>query len=348
MKSLQWSILACFLAIVAFAIAFTALKTASDLWYSTFYTFTAILLLSAVIAARFRRGNEKAFWFGFAIFGWCFFVLGLGPWPRAGDEEGGLSIALNRNLLTSRVILALVPYLRTSTDNLAAVDKITTNTTGIAHLLITLVIAIGGGTLAVLIRSRRGRLVSVKTLAILAGLAVVTTFALSIKFAPPSFRSSVFKDEPLLRAISQRDHDATIYRLIWLPTYHHPVCVRIHRTSEGARLSAVVFDGKGGYDPGQVAIDKSVRLGADQVKDLDRHMEQAAFWTMPTEEKFDGVVADGDSLILEGVKGGRYHIVRRVLPDKAYTKLCRRMLELTGLEMREAWEGYHSNDEPEM
>ncbi len=98
MKSLQLSILALILVIVACAMAFTALKTATDLWYGSFYTFTTIVLLSAVIAARFRRGNEKAFWFGFAVFGWCFFVVGLGPWPNSFDDGGdGMGIALNQN-----------------------------------------------------------------------------------------------------------------------------------------------------------------------------------------------------------------------------------------------------------
>lgn len=59
MKSLQLPILALLLIVAACAIAFTALKTASELWYDAFYTFTAAVLLAAVIAARFRRRNEK-------------------------------------------------------------------------------------------------------------------------------------------------------------------------------------------------------------------------------------------------------------------------------------------------
>jgi membrane protein implicated in regulation of membrane protease activity len=52
MKSLQLPILAMIVIIVACAIAFTALKTASDLWYGAFYTFTTVSLVAAVIAAR--------------------------------------------------------------------------------------------------------------------------------------------------------------------------------------------------------------------------------------------------------------------------------------------------------
>ncbi len=263
-----------------------------------------------------------------------------------------MGIVLNQNLLTSRVILFLVPYLRMHTIDLAAIDKITTNTIGIAHLLVTLAIATCGGLMAILIRRRRGRLVSVKSLTILAGLAIVTAFASSSKFGRPSaprFLGSNFNDERSLKPLSKRNREATAYRLIWMPTFHHPVCVRIDRTGDGAKLSAAVLDGKGGYDTGQVAIHQSVALSAEQFSELNRHLEQAAFWNMSVKENINGGVEDGDALILEGVKNGKYHIVRRVLPDRAYTKLCGHMLDLTGLKIRDVWEEYHANnDEGEM
>ena len=43
MKSLKVSILALVLIVVARAMAFTALKTASDLWYGALFAFTAVL-----------------------------------------------------------------------------------------------------------------------------------------------------------------------------------------------------------------------------------------------------------------------------------------------------------------
>jgi len=57
MKRLQVSILAIVLVVAVFAMAFTALRTASGLWLTTLYTFTSALLLFAVLAARFRRGH---------------------------------------------------------------------------------------------------------------------------------------------------------------------------------------------------------------------------------------------------------------------------------------------------
>jgi hypothetical protein len=358
MKRLQVSILAIVVTIVASALAFAALKTASDLWLSALYTFTTVLLLAAVIAARFRRGDEKAFWFGFAVFGCGFFVMGLGPWPSAFDgENDGTGISLNRNLLTSRVILFLVPYLRTETNDLGAIDKITTNTIGIAHLLVTLTLAIGGGVIAILIRRRRGRLASVKSLAIVVALTLVTSLIGSLGLRQSSQFGWHYSahlaavGETSIRMVSRRKPDPTVYRLLWLPSFHHSVCVRIDRAGEGAKLRVWVLDGKGGYEPGQIAIDKSVSLDADKVRELDHRMEQAAFWKMPTQEKRDVNVidTDGDQLIIEGVKGGEYHIVDRRMPDQAFTTLCRQLLDLTGLKMQDTWQEYHLDDlQPEM
>jgi len=373
MKRLQASILAIILMVAVCAMAFTALRTASKVWYSALYTFTAFLLLFAVLAARFRRGHERAFWFGFAVFGWGFFLMGLGPWMNPfANSDRPTGHSLNPNLLTSKVIFFLVPYLRKDANALGAIDEITENTIGIAHLLMSLTIAITGGIIAALLRRRPRSTTSIKSLAILAGLALITTVAVS-SYTPrprdpffPASASSEDKNvsdlnlrwyskhldamgEPSLLALSRCDRVATVYRLLWLPSFHHSVCVRIDQTGEGARLRAKVLDGQGGYDPGQIAIDRNMTIASDKWKELDRHLQQAAFWELPTELKDDGG-CDGDQLIVEGLRQGTYHVVDRLMADPAYEALCHYMLKLTNIEMREAWEGYHPKElsaEPE-
>jgi hypothetical protein len=235
--------------------------------------------------------------------------------------------------------------------------------------LTTLATAIVGGLIAVVIRRRRSRLVTVKSLAILAAGTLATAFASSIASAWPSapffpnlafgadaaFKTNWYSKhlaamgEPSLSVLARRDTNAIVYRFLWLPSFHHPVCVRIEPTSEGAKLRLKVLGGKGGYEPGDVVINKSITLRADQVGELDRHLEQAAFWKMPTRVKLDGGVEDGAHLILEGVERGTYHIVDRILPGAPYANLCRQMLSLSGFQTFRTWEEYHpTRDLPEM
>jgi hypothetical protein len=130
--------------VVALALAFAALRTASDFWYGTTYTFTVVLLLWSVVASRF----------GFAVFGWGFFLLGssagTGSFDVDGDGEG-----LNKGLLPIRLVLFLVPILRTETSDLEAVRLITANTIGIGYLLTTLALALVGGLITDRLRHRR-------------------------------------------------------------------------------------------------------------------------------------------------------------------------------------------------
>ena len=56
--------------------------------------------------------------------------------------------------------------------------------------------------------------------------------------------------EPSLWKLSHADLGATVYRFLWLPSFHHPACVRIVKTGGAATLRLVVLDGFGGYEPG--------------------------------------------------------------------------------------------------
>ncbi len=76
--------------------------------------------------------------------------------------------------------------------------------------------------------------------------------------------------------LAERGRAQTVYRLLWLPSFHHPVCVRIERVGDGARLHARVLDGKGGYDPGTIAIDRTLTLTAEQWNQLERRLDEAA------------------------------------------------------------------------
>jgi hypothetical protein len=106
----QFSIAALFGVTVFVALACTALLNASEWWGSATCTLTLVVLLVAVLLSVFRRGPSRAFWVGFAIFGWAYVLLIFWPAPDP------LSTC-QRHLLTTKLsnwaYFKLLPLVRT-------------------------------------------------------------------------------------------------------------------------------------------------------------------------------------------------------------------------------------------
>jgi hypothetical protein len=106
------------------------------------------------------------------------------------------------------------------------------------------------------------------------------------------------------------------YRFIWLRTFHHPVIVRLDLRADGSgMLSAKVSNGTGGYKPGQIIQDISRPLTRPQTDAFLIQVRSENFWELPSyEDSCRG--EDGSEWIIEGVKGGNYHVVDRWTPTK--------------------------------
>jgi hypothetical protein len=370
MRRLHVSILRMMIAIAFLAVWFAALRSGSDLWFSTVYTLTIAALLVATLAARFRRGNEGAFWFGFAVFGWGFFVLDFGAalHSSGGFSGGGFRDKVNQDLLTSKAIAIVIPYLRSQPDGFKVIDEFLANTIRVAHLMLTLVIAVIGGLIAFALRRRRRKPTCLdgsnaprrswsRFFAILFGLVLIPLIGLPTYFSRPGepyFPDLAFHQdkernefnvewytkhlramrEPSLWKLSRSDRKATVYRFLWLHSFDHPVCVRLVKAGDRIVMHALVLDGLGGYEPGDVVINKQVILSIEQWNRLGHFLDKAEFWAMPTEDE-DGGGSDGAQLIVEAVKDGQYHLVDRWSPESGpYLVLCQFMLDLSGLGAR--------------
>jgi hypothetical protein len=57
------------------AIACVALRSASPTWVAALLGLTLLALAAAVPLAIFRQGADRAWWFGFALFGWLYMLL---------------------------------------------------------------------------------------------------------------------------------------------------------------------------------------------------------------------------------------------------------------------------------
>lgn len=104
--------------------------------------------------------------------------------------------------------------------------------------------------------------------------------------------------------------DTETYRFVWLRTFHNPVAVRIFRRGDRYGLEAVILDGAGGYEPGQVSRRVTKELSPAQWRSVIAALDELQFWQMTTGTD-DIIGNDGAQWIVEGRRDGRYHFVDR-------------------------------------
>jgi hypothetical protein len=317
---------------------------------------------------RVSSAEQRAFWFGFALFGCGFFLFGFGPWTNMQDlEYGDQNGPADPKLITCRLTALIIMHLRADTSDMEAVGKITANTLGIAHLLVSLAMAVCGGAIAVWMHGRRRRSpqkpsprpgrsdvigAAILVFAGLFGVSMLGSWYDSVSPRGPYFPPSIVGDrrqglsefvvdwysralramkEPSLWGQSRTSRNIVAYRVILLPTFDHPRAVRIERTSAGATLRGVVLTGLAGYDPGQVAIEKNVLLDNGEWSKVESRLAGIGFWTMPTADPAEGG-CDGEQLMLEGVANQEYHLGDRWSPEGDYADVCYDILRLSGIQ----------------
>jgi hypothetical protein len=68
--------------VLACGFGLAALRNASPTWAGTMLLLTLGLLAVAVLGVIYRRDERRAWWLGFALFGWGFAALALAPWSK--------------------------------------------------------------------------------------------------------------------------------------------------------------------------------------------------------------------------------------------------------------------------
>jgi hypothetical protein len=77
MRGFRFNVVSILGAIVFVGFGFAALRQADDLWNSSLFSLTIGLLLAAVLLAIYRTEARRAFWIGFALFGWGYLSVSL-------------------------------------------------------------------------------------------------------------------------------------------------------------------------------------------------------------------------------------------------------------------------------
>lgn len=106
-----------------------------------------------------------------------------------------------------------------------------------------------------------------------------------------------------------------VYRFTWLRTFHNPMSFRLVINSDGsASLFVKRANGAGGYDPGQLDLDKTLPISSADTSKLLSDLVRMEFWNMPSYVEA-GRGFDGSHWIVEGVSNGLYHVVDRWSPN---------------------------------
>lgn len=79
MRRFQFTLLGLFGLLTAAALGCAALMHPTALWCSAVAIAVVTVLFAAVLGVVYRRGADRAFWVGFAVFGWGYLMLNYGP-----------------------------------------------------------------------------------------------------------------------------------------------------------------------------------------------------------------------------------------------------------------------------
>jgi hypothetical protein len=153
--------------------------------------------------------------------------------------------------------------------------------------------------------------------------------------------------EPDLWQLAERDRTATVYRFIWMPSFHDMISARFVKTDEGAVVHAVRFRLSEDFRSGRCVERRSVGLKPAHWERIASQVERARFWELPKRLRDphdhwgDLDIMDGDLLFVEGVREGRYHTVGdHSYPGGNFVDLCRAMLFMSGIDARKVWFEY--------
>jgi hypothetical protein len=153
--------------------------------------------------------------------------------------------------------------------------------------------------------------------------------------------SRLFREAPVLQT---DDPEAEIYRITFIPTFHHPIKIRVEKQKDTYVLIAKRLSGQGGYDAGILRTERRRRLRPREWNRLLELLEEANFWKLPYLEKEAGpnekgeetICLDGSEWVIEGVRNGQYHAVNRYCPEaKSFEAVGLYLAQLSGLRVKE-------------
>jgi hypothetical protein len=136
--------------------------------------------------------------------------------------------------------------------------------------------------------------------------------------------------EPSLFALSN-DSKVQCYRLLLLPAFEKTTAVRLTiKSDDTGTLDVKIMNRPGENEPARLIESKTIQASQQQVADFLQLLDKANFWNLPVRDGRFGI--DGATVIIEGVKEGKYQVVQRWSPEEgAYLEAAIFLLEFANL-----------------
>lgn len=137
--------------------------------------------------------------------------------------------------------------------------------------------------------------------------------------------------EPLL---FNRKIEKEVYRFTWLRTFHKPMTFRIEKRNDRYILYWKVLDGAGGYEPGNLEIERLKIITEKEWSEFTKLVDKAHFWNM--ELGRGSIGNDGSEWILEGVNQNKYRVATVWTPRKGnFYEACDYLISLSNMKISE-------------
>jgi hypothetical protein len=169
MRRFRFNIASLLVVVLLVAVGFAALRESNEVWDSGVFTLTLSVLLVSILFAIHRAESRRAFWIGFALFGWIYLGFSLVPSVESrlittkaltyldakvpGRTQGFFKIQFSAtgapgNQLTTSNLGTVKVWDATTGKLLGGWAGTTENFVRIGHSLLSLIVGLSGGHLS--------------------------------------------------------------------------------------------------------------------------------------------------------------------------------------------------------
>jgi hypothetical protein len=155
----------------------------------------------------------------------------------------------------------------------------------------------------------------------------------------------VFKAESLFHHKDDLETSALRYRMLWLASNCHPVCISLSKNGKSWSLHVMQHNGNPGNveDNPKVVVDRTRELSAEESTEIEKLLDSAKLWGESKVDDTSGI-ADGDLILFEAAKRKEYSLRYRFGGHLNHLEkpLFKKLMELSGKDMDELWSNYRN------